>query len=101
VPAVTPRLVVRLGSLSAARLNRTRRFSVRVQAVGGAVTTVRARLLRGTRVVARGTLARLSGTKTLRLRKAATARPGKLRLVVSARSGTRTLTAAKAVRLRR
>jgi hypothetical protein len=102
VPAVTARLVVKLGSLSAARLNRTRRFSVRVRAVGAAVTDVRARLVRGKKTIARGSLASLSAAaRTLRLKRVATARPGALRLLVTGRAGGKLLSSATAVRLRR
>jgi hypothetical protein len=100
--AVPPRLSLRAISLSTRRLNRIRHFSVRLRAVGGDVTGVRARLVRGRRTVASGSLRRLgSRSVSLRLRRGTRARSGTHRLIVTARAGGRTVSATRTLRLRR
>jgi hypothetical protein len=98
----TPVLTVRAGSLSARRLNRTRRFTVRLSTSGGEVKQVRAYLVRGKRTVARGSLPRLgSATRILRLRRVAKARKGAYRLIVDAAAPAGPVAVSQALKLKR
>ena len=106
-PAVTPgaglpRLTVRARSLSARRLNRTRRFAVRLKTSGGEVRGVKVWLVRGTRTVARGTVPRVgSASRTLRLRRVAKARRGRHRLIVNASAGDQSVSVTRTLELKR
>jgi hypothetical protein len=83
-------------------LNRGRRFTARLKATGGTFTSVRARLTYRGKTVARGSLARLSGTRTIRLKRARRLRRGAHRLVVTATAaGGKPYSSSTLVRLRR
>ena len=97
------RLSIRTTTLGARRSNRSRRATARLRVTGGSVTALRVRLLRGRRTLASGSLARLDGTRSarLKLRRGVRLRPGRHRLVVTARVGSRRIGAKRNIRVTR
>jgi amidase len=81
------RLIVRAPSFSARRARRTRRTSLRVQALGGEVRGLQVTVVdRSGRTILKGSAKRLVGRRSLRLRLKARPRPGRARVIVTART---------------
>lgn len=94
-------LGLRRPALSARRTNRGRPVQVRVVVRGATLTDVVVRIARGRRTLLRGTAARLSRTRNVRVRRVARLTPGRASVVLTGRVNGRSVRLTRTLRITR